>query len=39
LQIDGALQSILVPIAGLRLSSTSWSAGTVTLQALQAITA
>jgi len=34
---DGAFLSVLVPIAGLRLSSTSWSAGTATLQALQAI--
>src|SRR5215471_5090211 len=34
----GTFVSVLVPVAGLRLSSTTWNAaGTATLQALQAV--
>jgi len=36
---DGTFLSLLTPVAGLRISSTSWAAGTATLQALQSVTA
>jgi len=36
---DGAILTILSPVAGLRLSSTTWATGTATLKTLQAVTA
>lgn len=36
---DGVYLAVLSPIAGLRLSSSTWTSGTATLQALQSITA
>lgn len=36
---DGAMLTILSPVAGLRLSSTTWATGTATLKAIQSVTA
>lgn len=36
---DGTMLTLLSPVAGLRLSSTTWATGTATLKALQAVTA
>lgn len=36
---DGVYLSLLSPVAGLRLSSTTWAAGSVTMQIIQSVTA
>ena len=38
-QADGVFVTLLSPIAGLRISSTTYSSGTLTLKCLQAVTA